>query len=507
MRESFISAALAPGAAGPANSERTPVAYVGTNDGRIFALSQTGSLLYSLSTQHAAVTQLAVSRDGQRLAAGSRDGTALIWEGQTQKQRIELGDKPRAVHFYPDDYTLEVALPLHLVRYDWRAGTERSRRSQDVEIARVEHPHGGHWTAMRTGSDSGRLLLLQDTAATPYTVTNSQVSEVAFALARDQKFLALGAKTGVFELTLQPFSVRRRSELSAFAVAISPSGEWLAALHPKALRVYRTRSQEVVKSFALEANFDDTLTWLSDDELSLGRPAGSGANTRFWSLSEGEGETLKGAVYPLTPSKLVLEGDTLRKLRGRQDSEVAKGVQAPVAANAAGSHFAYLSGGALVVHDVGRGAERRYDFSAAADHLALSASAKRAALVSYPRRLWSIDLESGAVLELAKGAHAGLGDFNSLAFYGDEWILAGGTDGLLAIHATDPTQKGGVHLSSNGSWFSTVNRAATSFVDGDEAGIDGVAAAPVAAPGLYWEGLRREGSFVELLKGTLPADE
>lgn len=481
--------------------------YVGASDGKIHALSSAGKELFSFPAHTKAVTQLAVSSDGKWLASAGADGKARVWDVAERKQRksFDVSGEARALHFFPNDDTLELAHTWDLVRYDWRTGAEQARLPSRVEFLRVAHATSKRWTAVgHYKTDS--LDVYEGTNSEPFAVTTSQVPRVHAVLAADQRSFAVAAPSGVFNVELEPFSVRRWSTEYAREVAVSPNGHWLAALHEKDLRVYNRADGALVSTVAVGSFRAERLQFQSDEEVTLT----SHTEARSFALRGGKSLQPSEIVsrYPLLGGELVLRGSTLKRTSPRGHVlQTIEGVSAPIAVNAARTHFAYIRQGEIVVRAASSNTENTIAFGATVEHLALSNDGTRIAVSMYPNRLLVFDVATETGREVHGATHGGLGGVSSLTFYGNDWILTSGSDGIIAVDGREDTRRGGLHLLSNGHWFSIVNREYSTFVDGDESAIDATAAFPSATPGLYWEGLRNPGSFAQLLSGKLPRDE
>jgi WD40 repeat protein len=200
------------------------------------------------------VTTLAFSPNGRWLATGSADHTARVWETATGQEvtRMTVEDAARQVAFSPDGQWLAGAIFSNFTARVWEAATGRevARMVHDGPATGVAFSPDGAWVA--SGGDDKSVRVWEARTGREVARVSHEAHVEGGTFSPDGRWLATASldKTArVWEAATGKPVARLEHGGAVFFVAFSPDGRWLAtAAEDKTARLWEvTTGREVAR--------------------------------------------------------------------------------------------------------------------------------------------------------------------------------------------------------------------------------------------------------------------
>lgn len=207
---------------------------------------------------------VAYSADGQRLAAGSRDGTISLWQARTANapRTFKAHDgSVNALAFLPDSRTLVTGGDDHQLKlWDTLTGEPLAELGNHAnEVHSVVVAPKRQWLISGSEEDGTVKIWGMSSRQLLGTFSTDEETMVSLALSPDEKTLALGSRLGSVELweLKSPTQARRLTVLDnqldgtpVNALSFSPDGRWLAAVRAdETIKFWTSQGQPAPFSF------------------------------------------------------------------------------------------------------------------------------------------------------------------------------------------------------------------------------------------------------------------
>ena len=196
------------------------------------------------------VTSVAFSPDGQRLATGSRDGTARIWDLQGNTLAVLTGHQGSvtSVAFSPDGQKLATASYDNTARiWDLQGNPLAVLTGHQGSVTSVAFSSDGERLATASRDGTARIWDLQGNTLAVLTGHHRWVTSVAFS-SYGQKLATASYDntTRIWDLQGNPLAVLKRHQDWLTSVEFSPCGQKLAtASWDKTARIWDKKGNEL----------------------------------------------------------------------------------------------------------------------------------------------------------------------------------------------------------------------------------------------------------------------